>query len=212
MTHRIVRIMLAAVALVALTASTAIAAPKTPNPGKGHAPGAQHGVTKAKGGSTVLTVDSGTLAALTAAGVAVTPFGTATAASPVFTFPITAGRIVYKKTNHGKGKGAHKKVVAGNISHAGSGLTLTKGTLAVTVSNLRVNLSAGNSGRIDATLSTGGRLKLATLSNVAVNATSKSISATATLTPQTVSALNGAYGTTLPAGAALGTLVSSPTS
>jgi hypothetical protein len=216
MRHRTRHVLLAALALVALAATltaSALAAPKSPNPGKGHghapAPGIHPGVSKPKGGTTVLTVDPTTVSALT--GVAITPFGTATGASPVFTLPITGGSVVYKKANHGHGKGAHKKLLSGNVLHAGSGLTLTKAATTATISDLRINLSAGKTGRIDATLPSG-KLKLATLSNVTVNATDKSVSATATLTPAAVSALNATFATTLPAtGAPLGTLVITPT-
>lgn len=212
------RVLLAALALVAFAATltaSALAAPKAPNPGKGHghapAPGIHPGVSKPKAGSTVLTVDPTTLTSLTTAGVVITPFGTATAASPAFTLPITGGSVVYKKANHGHGKGAHKKLLSGNVLHTGSGLTLTKATTTATISNLRINLSAGKTGRIDATLGSG-KLKLATLSNVTVNATNKSVSATATLTPAAVSAINTTFATTLPlAGVPLGTLVITPT-
>ncbi len=218
MQHRTPRILLAALALIALAATlaaSAFAAPKSPNPGKGHdhqpQVGIHTGVSKPKAGSTVLTVDATTLAALTNAGVAVTPFGTATAASPAFTFPITGGRVVYKRANHGKGHGSKRKLLSGNVLHAGSGLTLTMGATVVTISDMRINLSAGKTGRIDVTLA-GGKLKLATLSNVVVDATSKSITATATLTANAVSATNGTFGTTLPAsGAPLGIIVISPT-
>ena len=114
MQHRTPRILLAALALAALgalLAASAFAAPKSPNPGKGHdhpQAGIHTGVSKPKGGSTVLTVDPAALAALTTAGVVVTPAGTATAAGAVFTFPIAGGSIVYRKANHGKGKGAMK--------------------------------------------------------------------------------------------------------
>ncbi len=217
MQHRTPRILLAALALIALAATlagSAFAAPKKPNPGKGHdhqpQSGIHNGVSKPKAGNTVLTVDATTLAALTTATVVVTPFGTATAASPAFTFPITGGSVVYKKAKHGKGKGSKKKVLAGNVLHAGSGLTLTKATTAVTISDMRINFSAGKTGRIDVKLG-DGKLKLATLSNVVVDATSKSISATATLTPAAIAATNTTFGTTLPAGALLGTLVVTPT-
>jgi len=73
-------LLLAAIALVAFAATltaSALAAPKSPNPGKGHKPapvqGIHPGVSKPKGGSTVLTVDPTTLTALTTAGVAITP-------------------------------------------------------------------------------------------------------------------------------------------
>ena len=214
-THHVLLAALALVAFAATLTASALAAPKSPNPGKGHghapAPGIHPGVSKPKGGSTVLTVDPTTLAALTTAGVTITPFGTATAASPAFTLPITGGSVVYKKANHGHGKGAHKKLLSGNVLHAGSGLTLTKGTTTVTISDLRINLSAGKTGRIDATLPSG-RLKLATLSNVTINATDKSVTATATLTAAAVAAMNSTFATTLPAtGAPLGTIVVTPT-
>jgi hypothetical protein len=214
MQRRITRITLAALALIALVAGSAIAAPKSPKPGKGHS-GIRLGVSKPKGGSTVVTVDSALLSALTTANVTVTPSGTATAGGTSFTFPISAGSIVYKKGNHGKGKGAKNKLLSGYILHTGSGLTLTKATttgpLSATISDFRISLSAGKSGRLDVKLGTS-KLKLATLSNVVVNATSKSINATATLTATAVTMLNGAFGTTLPgSGAVLGTLVITPT-
>jgi hypothetical protein len=215
MHRRISRIMLAAFALIALVAASAVAAPKSPKPGtgKGH-PGIRFGVSKPSGGNTVLTADSGVLSALNTAGVAVTTSGTAQAGTSTFTFPITGGRIEYKKGNRGKGHGAKNKLLSGFVLHAGSGLTLTKttatGPLSATISDFRISLSAGKSGRIDVALGTG-KLKLATLSNVTVTGSSKSISATATLTPDAVSALNKAFGTTLTSRAALGTLVITPT-
>jgi hypothetical protein len=217
MQRRIIRSALAGLALVALTAGSAVAAPKSPNPGKGH-PGAgkghtgiHFGVSKPKGGGTAVTVDGGLLAAFTGAGISVTPYGTATGGAPTFTFPITGGSIVYKKGNQGKGKGAKKKLLSGYILHRGSGVTFTKGVVTATASSFRINLSAGNAGRIDANVGSS-KLKLATLSKVAVNATSKSITATATLTPDAVKAFNGAFGTTLPSGGVvLGTVVITPT-
>jgi hypothetical protein len=147
--------------------------------------------------------------------VTITPSGKATAGGGTFTFPITGGSIVYKKGNHGKGKGAKTKLLAGYILHAGSGLTLTKttltGPLSATISDFRITLSAGKTGRIDVKVGKS-KLKLATLSGVAINATSKSVSATATLTPAAVTALNSAFATTLSkSGAALGTIVITPT-
>jgi hypothetical protein len=217
MQRRITRSTLAALAALALVAASAIAAPKSPNPGKGHPgtgkghPGIHLGVSKPKGGTTVLTADSGLLTALTNAGVTVAQSANATVSGDVFTFPITGGSIVYKKGNKGKVIGAKKKLLSGYILDAGSGVTFTKGTVSATVSDFRVNLSAGKAGRIDAKVSSG-KLKLATLSNVAVNATSKSITATATLTPNAVTDLNGAFGTTLPpSGTLLGTVVITPT-
>ncbi len=215
MHRRITRIMLAAFAVVALVAASAVAAPKSPKPGKGKGhPGIRFGVSKPTGGTTVLTADSGVLSALKAANVAVTTSGTAQSGTNTFTFSITGGRIEYKKGNHGKGHGAKNKLLSGFILHAGSGLTFTKstttGTLSATISDFRISLSAGKSGRIDVSLGTG-KLKLAKLSNVTVNGSNKSISAAATLTPDAVSALNKAFGTTLAGNAALGTLVVTPT-
>jgi hypothetical protein len=198
--------MLPALALVALFVGSAIAAPKSSKPGKRH-PGIRLGVSKPKGGTTVVTADGALLSALTTAGVAITPSGAATMSGSSFTFPITGGRIVYKRANHGK----RTKLLAGFILHAGSGLTLTKATTTATISNFRIVLAAGKIGRVDVKVGKG-KLKLATLSNVAVNATSKSASATLSLTPAAAAALNAAFGTTLPkSGAVLGTVVITPT-
>jgi hypothetical protein len=215
MNRRISRIMLTAFALVALVAASAVAAPKAPKPGKGKGhPGIRLGVSKPTGGNTVITADTGVLSALNTAGVTITTSGKAVAGATSFAFPITGGRIEYKKGNQGKGHGAKTKLLSGFILHAGSGLTFTKttatGPLSATISDFRISLSAGKSGRIDVALGTG-KLKLATLSNVAVNGSNKSISAKATLTPDAVSALNKAFGTTLASNAALGTVVVTPT-
>ena len=212
MKHRSVRtvVVIAAVfaLLIALAGSAIAAKPQNPgSQGKGHAKsGLKTGVNKAKGGTTTLTVDPAYATAITNAGITITAVLPATG---TYVFPITGGKLVYHKTKKAGSKSKSKKQLSGFVTHSG-GISLTKGTTTATLSDLRVNLSANKTGRIDAKLGTGS-LKLGKLSNVTINATDKSISATVTLTDAAIKALNAAYGTTLTGTVVLGTVVIAPT-
>lgn len=183
----------------------------------GSAPAAKHskaglkpGVNKVKGGTTTLTVDPGYGTAVINAGL--TPDVVAPATIPVpgtYVFPITGGRLVFHKTKKAGSKSKSKKQISGFVKHSG-GIMLTKDATTATLSDLRVNLSANRTGRVDATFGTGS-LKLATLSNVTIDSTNKQISATVTLTPEAINAINGTFGTTFPPGVVLGTAVMTPT-
>ena len=118
---RINRILLALVAVFAIAAVPALAT-KPDSPGKSKtAPHGKHkgfgkGVTKLSSGTTTLELDATTLAALTGAGVGVTPAVPATAVGSTFSFPITKGRVHWNK-----GK---KKKTSGYVNHSG-GITFT---------------------------------------------------------------------------------------
>jgi hypothetical protein len=182
----------------------------------GSAPAAKHsktglkpGVNKVKGGTTTLTVDPGYGTAVINAGL--TPDVVAPATIPVpgtYVFPITGGRLVFHKTKKAGSKSKSKKQISGFVTHSG-GISLTNGTTTTVLSDLRANLSANKTGRVDATLGTGS-LKLAKLSNVTIDAQNKTISAKVTLTPEAVAAINSTYGTTFPNGIVLGTVVIAP--
>ena len=214
MKHRSSRTSLAVAAAFALLiglAASAIAA-KPPNPGsKGHAKsGLKTGVNKVKGGTTTLTVDPSYASAVAAAGITIAAVGPAT--SPIadtYVFPITGGRLVYHKVKKPGSKSKSKKKLSGFVKHSG-GISLTKGATSATLSDLRANLSANRTGRVDARIGTTP-LKLATLSDVTINSTNKQITATVTLTSVAVSAINSTYGTTFPTGVVLGTILIAPT-
>jgi hypothetical protein len=207
MKHRSSRTVAAIVAVFALgiaSAGSAVAA-------NSHAKsGLKTGVNKVKGGTTTLTVDPAYAAAVLNAGITIDVV--APASVPVvgtYAFPITGGRLVYHKTKKAGSKSKSKKQLSGFVTHSG-GISLTKDTTTATLSDLRVNLSANRTGRVDAKLGTG-TMKLAKLSNVTIDSTNKKISATLTLTDEAVNAINATFGTTFPTGIVLGTVVIAPT-
>jgi hypothetical protein len=176
-------------------------------PGKS---GLKAGVNKVKGGTTTLTIDPGYATAVIAAGI--TPAAVAPATAPVagtYVFPITGGRLVFHKTKKAGSKSKSKKQISGFVTHSG-GISLTKDTTSTTLSDLRANLSANRTGRVDAKLG-ADTLKLAKLSNVTIDAQNKTVSAKVTLTGQAVAAINSAFGTAFPSGIVLGTIVIAPT-
>lgn len=205
MKHRSYRavVLAAAMALLLALGGSAVAA----KPAK---TGLKTGVNKVKGGTTTLAVDAGSAAALAGAGISVTEVAPATVPTAgSFAFPITGGKLVYHKTKKAGSKSKSKKRLSGYVTHSG-GITLTKDTTLVTLSNLRINLSANKTGRIDAEVA-NTKLALAKLSNVTLNATNKQISATATLTSTAVQALNATFGTNLTGTVPLGTVLIAPT-
>lgn len=109
--HRSIRLAapLAALALVAGTAGPAAA---------------QTGGTTAKvaTGTTTLTLDDATVQALTAAGIAPAPLGSATASGTSVTFPVTGGA-------------ADPKTLRGSVNHKGSGVRFAAGARGLNLSN-----------------------------------------------------------------------------
>lgn len=196
--------------LIALAGSAIAAKPQNPGAQGRAKSGLKPGVNKVKGGTTTLTVDPAYAAAVTAAGITIDTVAPATSAVPgTYVFPITGGRLVYHKAKKAGSKSKSKKKLSGFVTHSG-GISLTKGALTATLSDLRANLSANRTGRVDAKLGTGP-LKLAKLSNVTIDSTNKKITATVTLTDEAVAAINATYGTTFPSGVVLGTIVIAPT-
>ena len=90
------------------------------------------------GGNTAVALDTNFLAALKSLGLTPSTYGTATLTDGSIHFPITGGDVVYWSP-----KGSYRPYVQGIILHEGSGLTLTAGSTAVTLSNFTVN--PGNS-------------------------------------------------------------------
>jgi hypothetical protein len=90
------------------------------------------------GGNTAVALDSNFLAALKSLGLTPSVAGKATLTDGSIHFPITGGSVVYWNP-----KDNYRPYVQGILEHDGSGLTLTAGSTAVTLSNFTVN--PGNS-------------------------------------------------------------------
>jgi hypothetical protein len=135
------------------------------------------------GGATSLALDPGTAQALTSLGVAATPAAPATAnPDGSLAFPITGGKV-------------DAKTLAGSITHSG-GLTLTKGSTSVTVSDFTIETAAP---KLTALLGTT-RFDLAALDLSAIKTTVSGRTVTvgpvtAKLTKAAADGLNQAFGT-----------------
>jgi hypothetical protein len=147
------------------------------------------------GGDTSLALDPGTAQALTSLGTAAAPAAPATAnPDGGLAFPITSGKV-------------DAKTLAGSIAHSG-GLTLTKGSTSVTVSDFVIETAPAP--KLTALLGTT-RFDLASLDLSAIKATvsGRTVTAgpvTAKLTKAAADGLNQAFGTTAFAeGLAIGT-------
>lgn len=191
-----VGMLMASIALFAVTATSASAHSIKPA-----SFGLHVGVSKPVGGATVVTLDPAAVTALTSLGIAVAPVAPATSPSAgVLSFPVTGGRINYIKIRHGRDMW---KQLAGWVDHSG-GMTLTKAPVApavtptvVSVSNLRINLSAGRNGVISGKVnSSSERTNLFRMSTPVVDPLDRSVSSTLSLSKDAAKALNGAFGTT----------------
>ena len=208
----IIGMLLASVALFAVSATAASA-----DPGHRGKAGLHVGVTKPVGGATVVTIDPAVVTSLTSLGIAVAPVVSATSpAAGQLSFPISGGRINYMKVRDGRHL---KRNLSGWVDHLG-GFTLTKAPVApavtpvvVTVSGLRVNLAAGRSGAIGATVAgVRERAKLFEMVAPTVDSLDKSISAAITLTGDGAKLLNKAFAVTaFSSGMKIGTVKITPT-
>ena len=157
-------------------------------------------------GSTSLDLNATTAAALTSLGVTPGVTGTATASGTTVTFPITGGdALIHADKHYAPG------YVDGVVLHQGSGLTLTKGTTVVTLTDFTID--PGNCvlyGNVDGTVSAAnvpllqldGRPLTISESGGVVHLDGT----IANLTPTAASALNKAFGVTaFAAGMPLGT-------
>jgi hypothetical protein len=147
---------------------------------------------KLRGGATTLALDPGTAAALTSAGISVSPIGPAGAGQEGIAFPITGGRVATDP-------------VGGRIAHSG-GLRLRDAD-TVRLRKLVLRLDAAP----DLTARVGGRrvsiLDL-DLSQVQLALERRRLTVSgvrATLSADGAAALNQAFGTQLPAGLTIGT-------
>jgi len=137
------------------------------------------------GGATSLALDPGTAQALTSLGIAAAPAAPATAnPDGSLAFPITSGKV-------------DAKTLAGSIAHSG-GLTLTKGSTSVTVSDFVIETAPAP--KLTALLGTT-RFDLASLDLSAIKATVSGRTVTAgpvtvKLTKAAADGLNQAFGTT----------------
>jgi hypothetical protein len=163
-------------------------------------------VSRLTGVSTSVKLDAGTAAALTSLGVAVAPVGSATfdASTSTVTFPITGG-IAAIHSNLGFMPG----YIEGSIIHQGSGLSFTKGSTTVTVTDFVVD--PGDS-ILSATVGGKPSIPLLSLDGTAVKVSMQGTDVVldgtvARLTDTAATALNGAFATTaFKAGLALGTV------
>jgi len=150
-------------------------------------------ISRLGGVSTSVKLDAGTASALQTLGVAVAPVGSGTfdTGSATVTFPITGGFAAI----HGD-LGFRPGYIVGSILHQGSGLSFTKGSTAVTVTDFVVD--PGNS-LLSATV--GGKPGIPLLfldgTNVKVGSDGADVALDGTvarLTDTAASALNQAFG------------------
>lgn len=173
--------------------------------------GIKLGVSKPKGGATVVTIDPAVATALTGLGVTVGATAPATTTASGVSLPISGGSIVYSQVKRRDGRIIQRNL-AGSITHSGA-VTFTKGSTSVSLSNLRVSLAAHMDGVVSANVN-GSRAKVNVLRLVApkVDATDRSISATVKLTRESAAALNKAFSTTaLSSNTTVGTVKTTPT-
>ncbi len=152
-------------------------------------------VSRLTGQSTAVALDAATAKALTGLGVAVAPNGSATfdSASSTVAFPITGGAaVIHSDGNYKPG------YIAGVVIHQGSGLTFTKGSVKVTLTDFVVD--PANS---VLTGTVGGQIGVPLLeldgTNVKVSTPNSTVTLDGTvakLTPTAAGALNKAFGTT----------------
>lgn len=157
-------------------------------------------------GSTSLDLNPTTAAALTSLGVTPGVTGTATATGSTVSFPITGGNaIIHANKHYAPG------FVDGVVLHQGSGLTLTKGSTTVKLSNFTID--PGNSilfGDVNGTVP-AANVPLLQLDGrplqISVSGGQVHLDGTiANLTPTAATALNKAFGVTaFTAGMPLGT-------
>jgi hypothetical protein len=192
--------LLCTLGLAAAACGSANSSASSPTTSNGAGAGATTGTTvdtvtaipSLTGAGTTVSLDAGTLAALTSLGVKPAPFGTATLSGTNLTFPITGG---YAEIH--TDKSFKPGYVIGSIEHDGSGLTLTKGSTVVTLENFVVD--PGNS-VLYATVGGAPGFPLATLdgSDLQVSVQGATVHLDGTkveLTPQAASALNQKFGT-----------------
>jgi len=198
-TTRVVALV-AAFSMLALGAGTASA----------HGLGIKLGASKPKAGATAVTLDPATAAALTGLGVTVGAGAPATMTTGGVSRPITGGSLVYAKVKR-NGKVVQRNL-GGWISHSGA-VTFTKDSTTVSLSNLRVLLTAHKDGFVQANVN-GSRARVNVLRLVMpkVDATDRSVSATVKLTRESAAALNAAFSTTaLSTATTVGTVKIAPT-
>ena len=138
------------------------------------------------GGKTTLALNSGTAAALTGAGVTVTPASEATAGSAGISFPIQGGLI-------------NAKTLGGSVTHSG-GLTFTAGGQSLTIRDFTVNTSKKILTAWVDELDARVAVLDVNLAKAKVKATSKRLTITnvrTTLKQGVADALNGYFSTTL---------------
>jgi hypothetical protein len=163
-------------------------------------------ITRLSGTSTSVQFNSATLSALTSLGIAPSATGTATLSSAgEISFPITGGvAVVHSDKSYKPG------YIAGVLLHQESGISLTKGSTVVNLSDLTIDPANST---VDGSVNNGADntdLFVANGSKVTVSAVGSTVHLDGTqleLTAGAASALNSAFGTTaFTAGFDLGTV------
>jgi hypothetical protein len=150
-------------------------------------------ISRISGQQTSVDLDTGTLTALTSLGVKPATVGTATLTGTTVSFPITGGvAVIHSNKSYEPG------YIDGVVLHQGSGLSFTKGSTTVTVTDFVVN--PGDS-TLYATVGTDYSFPLFFLdgSDLQVSQAGGAVHLDGTkveLTPQAASALDSAFGTT----------------
>lgn len=164
------------------------------------------GNLKAAGGTAAITVDPAVTAGAAALGITLAPTAPASAAGAVWSFPITAGRIAWLTRTPVTGPPV-TKVVGGGISLSG-GFTATKASTVVTVSDIVVHLEPGNYGKVFARVNgSDRRIPALEITDLSVNVSARSATASLGITRATAVLLNRALTTTsFKAGQKLGTV------
>ena len=181
----------AVVVTVPIAGATAAQAGSTHQASAHHATADQRGATfiALTGGKTTLTLDKNTAAALTGAGVAVSPVSEAKAGAAGILFPIQGGLI-------------NAKTLAGTITHSG-GLKFTAGGKSLTIRDFTVSTSKKTlTAWVD---EVGARIAVLNvkLGKAKVKLTAKHLTISriqTTLTKGAADALNGYFATSLFAG------------
>jgi hypothetical protein len=91
-------------------------------------------IAELAGEKTEVTLDQGFVDAITSLGLTPGVLGTATLTEGVLAFPITGGNVDYYDPNED-----YRPYVQGSISHDGSGISLSNGTIQVDLTDFRID-------------------------------------------------------------------------
>ena len=189
--------------LAAVPAAEAVA---HPHPVKHHGAVVTVGNLKAVGGTAVVTLDPTVTTGAAALGITFAPTAPATGAGSVWTLPITGGRLAWLTRTPVVGPPV-TKVLGGELKFGG-GFTATKAATVVTITDIVASLDPGNHGRVFARVNgEKRRIPALQITDVSLNVSARSATATLGITRATAVLLNKALSTTsFAAGQKVGTV------